>query len=122
MIIGSGNHGKTATVCAVTAAFEDTWLDLHNHLNPTAIEGTADLHAPVVYVQTPVTASPKGLCQSILNFFGPPSPHRTLTQLIRQVAASLRDHGVRALILDDINRLRMHRADDQDVLDLSDHS
>ncbi|MEU9787570.1 hypothetical protein AB0H92_42590 [Streptomyces phaeochromogenes] len=48
-----------------------------------------------------------------------PQPRQlTLPQLIRQVAASLRDHGVRALILDDINRLRMHRADDQDVLDL----
>ncbi|MEU9787569.1 hypothetical protein AB0H92_42585 [Streptomyces phaeochromogenes] len=71
MVSGSGNHGKTATVCAVTAAFEDTWLDLHHSLNPNAIEGTLDLHAPVVYVQTPVTASPKSLCQAILNFFGP---------------------------------------------------
>ncbi|MFJ4536627.1 AAA family ATPase [Streptomyces tibetensis] len=118
MVSGSGNHGKTATVCAVTAAFEDTWLDLHHSLNPNAIEGTLDLHAPVVYVQTPVTASPKSLCQAILNFFGPQPRQLTLPQLIRQVAASLRDHGVRALILDDINRLRMHRADDQDVLDL----
>jgi hypothetical protein len=42
----------------------------------------------------------------------------TLPQLIRQVADSLPDHGVRALVLDDINRLRIHRADDQDVLDL----
>ncbi|WP_262505199.1 hypothetical protein [Streptomyces sp. TRM68367] len=32
--------------------------------------------------------------------------------------AALHDHGVEALILDDISRLRMHRADDQDVLDL----
>jgi hypothetical protein len=30
----------------------------------------------------------------------------------------LRDHGTKALLLDDITRLRMHRADDQDVLDL----
>ncbi|MFF9706752.1 hypothetical protein [Streptomyces griseofuscus] len=37
---------------------------------------------------------------------------------MRQVAESLRDHGVKVLIIDDINRLRMHRADDQDVLDL----
>ena len=41
-----------------------------------------------------------------------------LPDLVRQVAASLRDHGTKALLLDDITRLRMHRADDQDILDL----
>src|SRR5216683_1383025 len=40
------------------------------------------------------------------------------TENVRQVAASLHDHGTKALLLDDITRLRMHRADDQDVLDL----
>jgi hypothetical protein len=118
MVSGSGNHGKTATVCSVGAFFEDTWLGLHQQLNPSAVEGTIDLHAPVVYVQTPVTATPKSLCETILEFFGPRSGKLTLPQLIRQVSASLQDHGVRALIIDDINRLRMHRADDQDVLDL----
>jgi hypothetical protein len=38
--------------------------------------------------------------------------------LVRQVAASISDHGTKALLLDDITRLRIHRADDQDVLDL----
>ena len=41
-----------------------------------------------------------------------------LPDLIRQVAASLHAHGTKALLLDDITRLRMHRADDQDTLDL----
>ena len=41
-----------------------------------------------------------------------------LPDLVAQVAASLTDHGTKVLILDDISRLRMHRADDQDVLDL----
>src|SRR5260370_13639958 len=41
-----------------------------------------------------------------------------LPDLVRQVAASISDHGTKALLLDDITRLRMHRADDQDVLDL----
>ncbi|MFD5082546.1 TniB family NTP-binding protein [Kitasatospora sp. NPDC058406] len=118
MVSGWGNHGKTATVSSVAAAFEDQWLALHDYLNPDAVEGTNDLHAPVVYVQTPVTATPKSLCESILNFFGPERWNMTLPQLIRQVADSLRDHGVKALIIDDVNRLRMHRADDQDVLDL----
>jgi hypothetical protein len=38
--------------------------------------------------------------------------------LVRHVAHSLNDHGTKALVLDDITRLRMHRKDDQDVLDL----
>lgn len=118
MVNGWGNNGKTATVCSVAAAFEDQWLELHAHLNPTAVPGTRDLHAPVVYVQTPITATPKSLCESILNFFGRERWKFTLPQLIGQVADCLRDHGVRVLIIDDINRLRMHRADDQDVLDL----
>lgn len=118
MVSGWGNHGKTATVCSVAAAFEDQWLDFHHHLNPDSVPGTADLHAPVVYVQTPVTATPKSLCESILNFFGPERWKFTLPQLIQLVADCLRDHGVKVLIIDDINRLRMHRADDQDVLDL----
>ncbi|MFJ6805972.1 ATP-binding protein [Streptomyces anulatus] len=118
MVSGWGNHGKTATVCSVAAAFEDQWLDFHHHLNPESVPGTSDLHAPVVYVPTPVTATPKSLCESILNFFGPERWKFTLPQLIQLVADCLRDHGVKVLIIDDINRLRMHRADDQDVLDL----
>ncbi|MGW3209074.1 hypothetical protein [Streptomyces sp. NPDC001135] len=72
----------------------------------------------MVYIQTPVTAKPKSTCQTILNFFDAPTKGMTLPQLINQVACSLDDHGVKALILDDVTRLRMHRADDQDTLDL----
>ncbi|MEU4347642.1 AAA family ATPase [Streptomyces sp. NPDC023838] len=82
------------------------------------MDGARDLHAPVAYVQTPVTAKPKGACPAILNFFGAENRRLTLPQLIRQVADSLDDHGTQALILDDITRLRMHRADDQDTVDL----
>ncbi|MFF3543291.1 AAA family ATPase [Streptomyces platensis] len=118
MVSGWGNHGKTATVCSIAAAFEDMWLDLHSRLNPSSIAGTWDLHAPVAYIATPITAKPKSLCEAILTFFGPDRRNMTLPQLIQQVADSLRDHGVKVLIIDDVNRLRMHRADDQDVLDL----
>jgi len=101
------------------ATFEDAWLDLNQHLNPHALPGTRDLHVPVAYVQTPVTAKPKSLCKAILNFYGAPiSARMDLPDLIRQVAASLHAHGTKALLLDDITRLRMHRADDQDTLDL----
>ncbi|SFT22452.1 TniB family NTP-binding protein [Streptomyces sp. ok210] len=119
MVSGWGNYGKTASVCSAGAVFEDQWLQLHSYLNPGALPGTRDLHAPVVYVSTPVTATPKSLCASILGFFRAAIRKSiTLPELVRQVADSLHDHGVKALILDDISRLRMHRADDQDVLDL----
>ncbi|RAS59723.1 TniB protein [Lentzea atacamensis] len=118
MITGGGYQGKTETACEIAAAFEDAWLDLHHQLNPTAIPGTRDLHAPVAYVQTPVTAKPKSTCQAILDFFGADHKGMTLPQLTRAVRTSLRDHGNRVLLLDDITRLKMHRADDQDTLDL----
>jgi hypothetical protein len=115
MITGGGYQGKTETACEVAAGFEDAWLDLHHHLNPDALPGVRDLHAPVAYVQTPVTAKPKSTCKAILGFYGADTKNM---DLVRQVAASIRDHGTKALLLDDITRLRMHRADDQDVLDL----
>ncbi|MFC8510428.1 hypothetical protein ACFU3J_17475 [Streptomyces sp. NPDC057411] len=38
-----------------------------------------------------------------------------LPELVAQVAASRTGHGTKVLILGDITRLRMHRADDQDT-------
>ncbi|WP_344115954.1 AAA family ATPase [Streptomyces blastmyceticus] len=119
MVTGGGYQGKTECVCEIAAAFEERWLALHNYLNPTARPGFRDLHAPVAYVQTPVTAKPKSTCKAILNFYDAPlNPRMDLPDLIHQVAVSLRDHGTKVLILDDITRLRMHRVDDQDTLDL----
>ncbi|MFJ4886055.1 TniB family NTP-binding protein [Streptomyces sp. NPDC088731] len=119
MVTGGGYQGKTETTCEILATFENTWLQLHQQLNPAAVPGARDLHVPVAYVQTPVTAKPKSTCKAILNFYGAPMhPRMDLPDLIQQVAASLHDHGTRALVLDDITRLRMHRADDQDTLDL----
>jgi hypothetical protein len=118
MITGGGYQGKTETACEVAAGFEDAWLELHHHLNPDALAGTRDLHAPVAYAQTPVTAKPKSTCKAVLGFYGADAKNMDLPDLVRQVAASIRDHGTKALLLDDITRLRMHRADDQDVLDL----
>ncbi|MFC4084724.1 TniB family NTP-binding protein [Amycolatopsis samaneae] len=118
MITGGGYQGKTETACEFAAAFEDTWLDMHAQINPAALPGTRDLHVPVAYVQTPVTAKPKSTCQAILDFFGADYKGMNLPQLTRAVRTSLRDHGNRVLLLDDITRLKMHRADDQDTLDL----
>ncbi|MGY2151360.1 TniB family NTP-binding protein [Nocardia gipuzkoensis] len=118
MLTGGGYQGKTETACEIAAAFEDAWLDLHAQLNPHSLPGTRDLHVPVAYVQTPVTAKPKSTCQAILDFFGADYKRMNLPQLTRQVRVSLHDHGTRALILDDVTRLKMHRADDQDTLDM----
>ncbi len=118
LISGGGYQGKTETACEVAAAFEDQWLALHGHRNPDAIAGTRDLHLPVAYAQTPVTATPKMTCEAILGFYGADHKNMTLGQLIRAVRGSLYDHGTRVLLLDDITRLRMHREADQDALDL----
>jgi hypothetical protein len=115
MITGGGYQGKTETACEIAAAFEDARLDLHHQLNPNTVPGTRDLHVPVAYVQTPVTAKPKSTCQSILDFFGADHKRMNLPQLTRAVRASLHDHGNRVLLLDDITRLKMHRTDDQDT-------
>lgn len=118
MLTGGGYQGKTETACEIAASFEDSWLDLHAQLNPDAVPGTRDLHVPVAYVQTPVTAKPKSTCQAILDFYGADYKRMNLPELTRQVRVSLHNHGTRVLILDDISRLKMHRADDQDTLDL----
>lgn len=68
MITGGGYQGKTETACECLAAFEEGWLALHRYLTPQAVPGARDLHVPVAYVQTPVTAKPKSLCKAILNF------------------------------------------------------
>ncbi|GAA1129262.1 AAA family ATPase [Kitasatospora arboriphila] len=117
MISGGGFQGKTATACEVAAEFEAVWRELHQQLLPPPVPGTRDLMVPVVYCKTPVRATPKGLCQAILDFFGEPHP-KTLHLLIRSVREALKAHRSTALILDDITRLRMHRESDQDTLDL----
>jgi hypothetical protein len=119
MINGGGNQGKTETAAEAAAAFEDLWLGLERkYVDVPELPGARDLRATVAYVQTPVTATPKSTCQAILDFFGTSGDNLTLPQLVRQVRASLRDHRTRVLILDDITRLKMHRKDDQDTLDL----
>ena len=118
MINGGGYQGKTETACEVAASFEDHWLDLHQQLNPDSVAGTRDLHAPVAYAQTPVTATPKSICEAILDFYGADHVKMTLPQLVHQVRTALHEHGTKVLILDDITRLKMHREADQDALDL----
>ena len=41
-----------------------------------------------------------------------------LEDLIRTVKDAVFDHGTKALVIDDITRLKLHREADQDVLDL----
>jgi AAA domain len=71
----------------------------------------------VAYCRLPVRATPKALCKTILDVYGDPHPS-TLDDLVRSVRDAIRDHSTTALLIDDITRLRLHRGDDQDTLDL----
>ncbi len=117
MVNGGACQGKTETVCEALACFEDDWLGLHE-LVPGAVEGTIDHPVPVAYVRTPVKATPISTCQRILDFYGEDHKGMRLEDLLRTVKQAVRDHGTKALAIDDITRLKLHREADQDVLDL----
>jgi hypothetical protein len=117
MISGGGFQGKTETACQAAAEFEDLWRGIHRQLAPGPAPGTRDLFVPVAYCRLPVRATPKGLCKTILDIYGDPHP-ATLHDLVRSVRDAVRDHATTALLIDDITRLRLHRGDDQDTLDL----
>jgi hypothetical protein len=117
MVSGGGFQGKTETACDIAATFEGLWRGLLQEFVPAPVPGTRDLFVPIAYCKTPVKATPKGLCQSILDFYGAPHP-KTLHRLIAAVRESIKSHRTTAVLIDDITRLRMHRADDQDTLDL----
>ena len=117
MVNGGGCQGKTETVCEALACFEDEWLALYAQ-NPDAVAGTLDHARPVAYVRTPVKATPISACQRILDFYGEPYKGMRLEDLIRTVKHAVYDHGTKALVIDDITRLKIHREADQDVLDL----
>ena len=117
MINGGACQGKTETACEALACYEDEWLALYGQ-NPSAVAGTLDLHVPAVYVRTPVKATPISACQRILHFYGERYQGMRLEDLIRTVKDAVFDHGTKAIVIDDITRLKMHREADQDVLDL----
>ncbi|MEE4545767.1 ATP-binding protein [Streptomyces sp. V4-01] len=120
MINGGGYQGKTETACRSAADFEDTWRYLFENYRAYFLQpmpGTRDLIAPVTYCQAPVKATPMGLCEAILDFYGAPYG-KNLRGMIRNVRESIKAHATTVLIIDDITRLKMHREDDQDTLDL----
>jgi hypothetical protein len=103
MVNGGGCQGKTETACEALACFEDEWLALYAQ-NPSAVAGTLDLHAPAVYVRTPVKATPVSPCQRILDFYGEPHKGMRLEDLIRAVKDAVFDHGTKALAIDFTDR------------------
>src|SRR6266700_1844133 len=117
MVNGGGCQGKTETACEALACFEDEWLALYAQ-NPSAVAGTLDLHAPAAYVRTPVKATPISACQRILDFYGEDYKGMRQEDLIRTVKNAVCDHGTKAIVIDDVTRLKLHREADQDVLDL----
>lgn len=117
MISGGGFQGKTETACQAAAEFEDLWRDIHRQLAPGPLPGARDVFVPVAYCRLPVKSTPKALCKTILDIYGDPHPS-TLHDLVRAVRDAVRDHLTTALLIDDITRLKLHRGDDQDTLDL----
>lgn len=120
LVSGGGAQGKTATVCEVAANFLERWEQLYTKPSDQPWEDPRrDAHEPVVYVRTPAKPTPKSLCAAVLRAVGEPHTERdTLAKLQQQVHRALVDLGARVLVLDDITRVKMHRIDDQDVLDL----
>lgn len=118
MVNGGGAQGKTETVCGAIAQFEQEWLEVHGFADPDAMPGTRDLLAPVVYVRCPVKATPISLCKRVLDFFGEDYKNMRQDDIIRTVHDALTAHATKALVIDDITRLKLHRESDQDVLDL----
>ncbi|MEH0420755.1 AAA family ATPase [Streptomyces sp. B21-083] len=118
MVNGDGAQGKTETVCEALACFQEEWLALNNYANPDAMPGTRDLVAPVAYVRCPVKATPISTCQRILDFYGEDYKGMRLEDLVRTVKTAVVEHATKALVIDDITRLKLHREADQDVLDL----
>ncbi|MFE7704953.1 AAA family ATPase [Streptomyces sp. NPDC057486] len=118
MVNGDGAQGKTETVCEAMALFMEEWLHLHNYMNPDAMPGTRDLIMPVAYVRCPVKATPISTCQRILDFYGEDYKRMRLEDLVRTVKIAIIEHATKALVIDDITRLKLHREADQDVLDL----
>ena len=117
MVSGGGFQGKTETACWAAAGFEDLWRGIYRQFTPDPAPGARDLFVPVAYCRLPVRATPKALCKTILDVYGDPHP-ATLHDLVRSVRDAVRDHCTTALLIDDITRLRLHRGDDQDTLDL----
>lgn len=117
MVNGGACQGKTETVCEALACFEDEWLGLHD-MAAGSVEGTLDHHVPVVYVRTPVKATPISACQRILDFYGEDHKGMRLEDMLRTVKQAVHDHGTKAVAIDDVTRLKLHREADQDTLDM----
>jgi hypothetical protein len=117
MISGEPTHGKTETTCWAAADFEGIWRTHYARFVPDPVPGTRDNYAPVAYCKVPPKATPKSLCQVILDIYDDRHPS-TQINMLRAVRDTIRDHRTNTLLIDDITRLNMDRKDDQDTLDV----
>ncbi|HEY1700410.1 MAG TPA: AAA family ATPase [Trebonia sp.] len=117
MISGEPTHGKTETTCWAAADFEGIWRTHYARFVPGPAPGTRDNYAPIAYCKVPPKATPKSLCQVILDIYDDRHPG-TQSNMLRAVRDTIRDHRTNTLIIDDITRLNMDRKDDQDTLDV----
>jgi hypothetical protein len=117
MISGEPTHGKTETTCWAAADFEGVWRRNYARFVPGPVPGTRDNYAPVAYCKVPPRATPKALCEVILDIYDDRHPS-TQNNMLRAVRDTIRDHRTNTLLIDDITRLKLDRKDDQDTLDV----
>lgn len=82
-----------------------------------------DLHRTATHVnmrlqETPMSVRVANLMRGRLQNNAVNFMPGTLDDLVRAVRDAIRDHHTTALLIDDVTRLRLHREDDQDTLDL----
>ncbi len=112
----SGGLGKSTFAMELAARFEENTRARADLFNPP--EAHRDLWIPVVYVALPTNVTVKGLCKTILLFYGErPAPGLTEVELASLVRETVHDCGTLLIVIDDITRLRMEREAHQDTAD-----
>ena len=117
MISGGGFQGKTETACHAAAEFEDLWRGIHRQIAPGPLPRDPGPVRAGGLLPAPGPGDAQGAVQDHPGRLRRPAP-RHLHNLVRSVRDAVRDHDTTALLIDDITRLRLHRGDDQDTLDL----
>lgn len=112
----SGGLGKSTLARELAARFEESLRARPEVFNPP--DSNRDLWIPVVYVGLPTNVTVKGLCRTLLHFYGEAMPKAaTETELASAVRELVHDCGTQLVVIDDITRLRMERESHQDAAD-----
>jgi hypothetical protein len=117
MISGGGFQGKTETACQAAAEFEDLWRDIRGSSPPGPSPGPGTCSRRSLTAGSRSGRRPRHCARRSWTSTATRTPPPCTTWSGRSRDA-VRDHATTALLIDDITRLRLHRGDDQDTLDL----